>query len=333
MAIEPTLLLSARDVQRCVGIGEALETTEASLRDHANGKVVLPTKVTLDMSGLGIPNWINAMPAYVAGSKMAGLKWIGGFARDASAERLPFILGLVVLTDPHTGVPAAIMDGAYITTLRTGAAAAIAAKYLARKDASIVALLGAGVQGRSALLALSRLFRLTEVRIADITEAARVHLAAEMEKALGIRMLATDNCRKAVGEADIVVTATTADAPLVDDAWIGAGALVVSLGSYQELDTELVLRADKLVVDHREQSRHRGQLVKMYEAGLIDDEAVFAQLGEIVAGQKPGREDESERIVACLTGMALEDIALAAKAYARAKELGLGVGFNFLDGV
>ena len=149
---------------------------------------------------------------------------------------------------------------------------------------------------------------------------------------MGIEALVADDFRTAVEGADIVVTATSADEPLVAGDWVQPGALVISLGSYQELAEELVLSADKLVVDHREQSRHRGQLVKMYEAGLIDDRSVYAQLGEIVAGHKVGRSSESERNVACLTGTAFEDIALAAKVYERAQQRGLGVGFDFLGG-
>lgn len=325
-----TRLLSAQDVRHCVTMKDALETTEASLRDHGNGRIVLPCKITLDMSALGVPNWINAMPAYVEASGMAGVKWIGGFINNPKAYGLPFIIGLVILSDPWTGLPVAIMDGAEITTLRTGAAAAIAAKYLARTDSSVVALIGAGTQGRSSLLALSQLFSITQIRIADIVEENAIRLSQEIKAKLGIDAFPTNDFRAAVSGADVIITATPANEPLVVNEWVQPGAFMASLGSFQELDTELVLRVDKLVVDHREQSKHRGQLVKMFEAGMIDDHTVFAELGEIVAGHKAGREFPSDRILACLTGTAFEDIALAARVYERAKQLNLGAEFDFL---
>lgn len=326
----PTLLLSQRDIQECLTWEDIIEVVEKVFRSHGEGTTFFPAKITLDLTPVGLPNWINAMPAYVGAYGMAGIKWAGGFINNR-AKGLPYVQATIILNDRETGVPLSIQDGIWITTARTGAQTAVAAKYLARKDASVVAFIGAGAQARSTLTCLvkQKWFKLDEVRVYDVIPAASERFVHEMSEQFGIPVKAARTNQEAVEGADIIATMTTADEPLVMDEWVKKGAFVSSIGSYQELDEKLVLKADKLLVDSWDQNVHRGELVKLIERGLITCRNIYAEVGDVVAGKKPGREDDKERIVACIIGLGAHDIGAAALAYKIARKKGLGVELSF----
>ncbi len=324
-----TLLLSRTDVEWCIDMAQTVAIVERVFKAHGEGKVVMPSKITLDMSSLGIPNWMNAMPAYVEAAQVYGLKWAGGFIHNPSRYNLPYVMATMIINDPQTGVPVAFMDAGHITNLRTGASAAVAARYLARPDARVAAFVGCGAQAGMSLEALSLGFDLEEIRALDLKPQARERLVNQAAE-LGIQGGAVEDNQEAIEGADIIVTATTADEPLVMKDWVKPGALVVKLGSYQELDDALTLSADKLVVDHLGQAEHRGGLVRFFQDGRLTRGEVYGELGQIVAGALAGREDDDEIIVAALIGMGSEDVAVGAAVLKRARELGLGQRFNFL---
>jgi alanine dehydrogenase len=321
--------LSQSDVKQCIDMGQAVEIVEGVFRAHGEGRVVMPPKLTLDMSSLGIHNYMIAMPAYVEPAKTFGVKWAGGFEENPSEYNLPLVMATLTLNDPHTGVPVAMMDAVEITSIRTGASVAVAARHLARPDSSVAAFIGCGVQGLKSLEALSLVFDLQEIRAVDTDPQARERLARRAED-LDIVGQAVEDRAKAIAGADVVITATTADAPLVMKTWVEPGTFVGKLGSYQELDDDLTLTASKLIVDHRVQSEHRGELVHLLEDGRMSQDDVFAEIGEVVAGALPGRENEDEIIVGALIGMGSEDVAVGAAVLQRAREMGLGYPFDFL---
>ena len=330
---QTTLLINQEQVKSLLDMPMVLRIVEQVYRFHGEGKVVMPTKITLDL-GEGRPwppykGFMNAMPAYLGDVDMAGIKWAGGF-QDNYKVGLPYISAIILLINPKNGIFLAAMDGVYITAIRTGAASAICAKALARKDASILGIIGAGVQGRMHLRAFQQVFKLKEVRVFDIKEGAAEKYREEMKAELGLNILPKRSYQEVTEGADIVCTVTIGDEPMVKKEWLKKGSLVISAGSYQELDPGVVLSADKIVVDHWGQASHRGELAKLVEAGKIGEKNIHAEIGDILAGKKKGRERDDENILAVPIGLGSVDIGCAVEVYRKAKEKGIGTPFSFV---
>lgn len=328
-----TLLINQEQVKSLLDMPTVLNMVEQVYRSHGEGKVIMPTKITLDL-GEGQPwppykGFMNAMPAYLGDVDIAGIKWAGGF-QDNAKIGLPYISAMILLINPKNGAFIAAMDGAYITAIRTGAASAICAKVLAQKDASILGIIGAGVQGRMHLRAFQQVFKLKEVRVIDIREDVLEKYCREMKAELDLNILSKKSYQEVVDGADIVCTVTIAEEPLIRKEWLKKGTLVVSAGSYQELDSEVVLSADKIVVDHWVQASHRGELAKLVESGKIGEKDIYAEIGEILAGKKKGRERDDENILAVPIGLGSVDIRCAFEVFKKATEKGIGTAFSFL---
>jgi alanine dehydrogenase len=329
MMVTDTLLLSYADTQKFISMREVVEVVEDVFRQHGLERVAMPAKITLNMRPFGCDSAINAMPAFIEKLGVAGIKWAGGFGANPS-RGLPYIMGMLILTEPHSGKPLAVMEASWITAARTGASAAVAAKYLAPEGAKVAAIIGAGVQGRTSLAALDAVMELEEVRVADISADALSRFMDDMTGKVGMNLKKADSGQGAVAGADIIVTATRANEPVVMESWVQPRALVVSLGTRPELEESLVLSASKIVVDNWEQNTHRGQLARLYERGEINDDSIYAELSDIVAGKKAGREKGDGRIIACPIGMGSEDVAVAKAIYDRARESGLDQMFTFI---
>ncbi|MDD4716431.1 MAG: ornithine cyclodeaminase family protein, partial [Oscillospiraceae bacterium] len=286
---------------------------------HGHSQVIMPAKITLDTGeGNDWPPYggsYNAMPAYIGGNlDISGIKWVWGF-NDNRQKGLPYIGGVIILNEAQTGEVLAIMDGSYITDLRTGASAGVAARYLSNPDAKILTIFGAGVQGRMNARALSKILSLDEIRIKDIRPSAAELYAEEMSKELGLKITPCKTNEEACRGADIILTVTIADEPLVQKSWLKQGCTVLSLGSFQELDEQIPLTCDKLVVDNWEQNAHRGELMKLVHNGRLSRAGIHAELPEIVIGKAPGRENADEIICACIIGMGSTDIGVAGMLY------------------
>jgi alanine dehydrogenase len=326
-----TILLSQSDLESVIDLDDVCDTVEETFRQHGLGSVVLPAKITLDINPVDHQAWMNAMPAYVKAQEAAGIKWAGGFVNNPRDHNLPYVMATIMLNDPVTGQTLAVMDGAHITNVRTGAAAAVSAKHTAQPDVAVVAIIGAGTQGRWTLRALQRYFNISEVRVVDIRPEAVEHFIEEVQTQTDASLVGFGTADDAARGADLIFTATPADAPLVQDESIGPGATVVSIGSYQELDDGFVLAADKIIVDSVEQCLHRGELARLYEQGLLSSTDIHCELGELVAGRKTGRESPDERILVVPIGLGSLDIAVARKALTRAMQNGIGQRFAFTD--
>ena len=326
-----TMLYLTDDDVRVAGadMDLALACVEEVLKLHDKGRVNLPSKVVLDMDERRHGR-INAMPAYVGGDvHMCGIKWIAGFPNNPARYGLPRANALIVLNDADNGLPLAVMEGTRISALRTGAVTGVGARYLARPDASVAALIGAGVQSRAQLEALrSVLPVIDEVRVFDIRpEAAEAFATRHTD----VRITVAAGPEAAVRGADVVVTATVADEPIVKADWLKAGSFFAHVGSYQEEEEAVILRADKVVVDIWEEVLHRGTplLARMFTEGRIDGSRIWANIGEIINGRKPGREHDGERIFYSPLGLGSEDVAFAAKVYRKAVQQGIGVSLPF----
>ena len=270
--------------------------------------------------------FIHAMPASVKEQEVAGLKWVSGYPPN-TAKGLPYITGLLVLNDCETGVPLAVMDCAWITAMRTGASAGISAKYLARAGSDCAAMIGCGVQARTSLMALvEEMPALEEVRCYDLFPAATERFIADMTAMFpALRYVTCSSAPEAAGPADVVVTAVPIvvdPQPDLDAGMLKEGGLAVSL-DYDSAWTSAAMReCDKFCSDDI------GQLLATKEHGVYFGgipASIHADLGDLAAGTRPGREGAGERIFSMNMGIAVDDMVTARVLYQRALERGAGV--------
>ena len=318
--MEQTILyLSKADVEAVdVPMERIIGAVEAMFREKGEGRVEMPPKPGIHPRP---DSFIHAMPAYIPSLKSAGLKWVSGFPENFR-KGLPYISGLIILNDPETGIPLSVMDCTWITAKRTGAATAVATKYLARLDSRIVGILGCGVQGRSNLEALKVLFPVERVMAYDTNRESRELYAAEMSRRCGVEVEPVKTPREAVSGCDLVVTAgpiLKTPHATIQPGWLekGAFASLVDYDSYWHRDA--LREADKFCTDDIPQLEYYKTIG--YFQGIPP---VYADLGELVTGRKPGRENPAERTIGCNLGLALDDIATAPLVFKLAVEKGLG---------
>jgi ornithine cyclodeaminase/alanine dehydrogenase len=313
------LYLSRRDVET-VGLSmpEIVDALSTMFRDKGEGKIEMPPKPGIHPRE---DAFIHAMPAYVPSLGSAGVKWISGYPANPR-KGLPYITGLLVLNDPETGIPTAIMDATWITAERTGAATAVAARHLARADSSTVGIIACGVQGRSNLRALATVFAITRVKAFDIVPEIARAFADEMSARLEVDIEVVDHPREAVQGLDMVVTSGPIlkdPRPTIEPGWLAPGAFAspVDFDSYWQ--GAALAEADKVATDDVAQmDYYRG--VGYFRT----TPRPYADLGEIVAGRKPGRESDAERTICINLGIAPDDMATAILIYRRAREQGIG---------
>jgi len=326
------LWLSQSDVIAAGGLDmtAAMADVEEVFRLYAIGECVLPTKIVLhwqDHPAEGGGNHINIMPGYVGGRFDAvGLKTIASFPQNPYRHGLPRASALTILHDTEVGVPLTVMDGTLISAMRTGAVTGVGIKYLARKDATKVGLIGAGVQCRTQLMA-AKVARpgIREAAVFDIRRERAKALAVEMSQQLGIDVRVASSAEEVVRWAEILVTATTTTSPIVRDGWLSPGTFYSHVSGY-ECEYDVIRHADKVLVDDWEVVRHRmySTVALMWRDGQFSDEDLYGELGEVVAGLKPGRENDDEIIIFSPIGLGLHDIAVAHRIYHAALEKGLG---------
>ena len=324
------LFLSQEDVVAAGGLDmdACLATIEETLVLHQHGETIAPQKSALHWAD-GPANEerhgrIMAMPAYVGGSiGMAGVKWIPSVPENPS-RGLPRGIGVILLSDPDTGLPRCFMDGTVISAMRTGAVSGLAARELANPGARVLALYGAGVQARTQLLALERtLPSLEEIRLYDPNAEQTTRFVRE--QAAGRPPIAVhDDPREAARGADVLVTATMASAPYVTPDWLEPGMLVLSVSSHDPA-VETIAAADLVVTDDLEHETYHASrpLSRARAAGVLRADAVVP-LGAILAGDHPGRTSPDERILVSPVGMGIEDVAWGTAVYRRAAEMGIG---------
>jgi len=275
------------------------------------------------------------MPAHIGGDiEMCGIKWIAGFPPNPVRFGIPRAHALIILNDSWTGVPVAIMDGTYISAMRTGAVTGVGAKYLANPDSQVVGIIGCGVQARTQIMAIKTAIpSVKSLKGYDIRREASEKFAKWVSEELGIKAGAVGTAKEAVEGSDILVTVTVADEPIVKDAWLKKGSLFVHVGSYQEEEEAVIFNTDKVVVDLWHEVLHRGTplLARLYNAGRIDDKKIHANIGEIIRGKKPGRTRNEERIFFSPLGLGSEDVAVASFVYKEAKKKGLGTVLKLWD--
>ncbi len=302
-----------------MGMTDIINALEDMFKEKGEGRVEMPPKPGIHTRQ---DAFIHAMPAYIPKLQSAGMKWVSGYP-DNQKMNLPYISGLLILNNPENGFPIAVMDATWITAMRTGAATAVAAKYLARPDSSSVGIIACGVQGRSNLEALSCLFGIDKVKAFDISPQAAELFAIEMKEVIKGEIEIVNDPRDAVVGLDLVVTSGPIlknPDPVVEAGWLSEGsfASLVDFDSY--FKAEALREADKLATDDK------NQMLSYREHGYFKDTPQpYADLGEIAASKKPGRENSSERTICINLGLALADMATAIVIYKKAREKGLGI--------
>jgi len=319
MNLRSVLYLSRKDVEATqLPMEEIIDALEEMFKEKGRGKVEMPPKPGIHTR----PDaFIHAMPAYIPSLQAAGIKWVSGYPAN-QAKGLPYIAGLLILNDPETGMPLAIMDCTWITAKRTGAATAIAAKYLARAESASVGIVACGVQGRSNLEALACLFKIRKVKAYDLYPDVAQRYALEMRDHFRLDIEPVKTLSEAVKGLDIVVTSGPIlknPQPTIEPGWLAPGsfASLVDFDSYWQ--GAALHEMDKLATDDHAQMNYYRQ-----EGYFRETPTVYADLGEIAAGQKPGRESERERTASINLGLALDDVATAIRIYQRAKARGIG---------
>jgi len=317
--------LSARDIVQALPMKEAVAAMKEAFRQLSTGEAVaLPRTHIATTSPAGDALF---MPAYVPAMGRMGLKVVTLFGGNA-ARGLPRLHALVVVLDAGTGVPLAVMDGTSLTAIRTGAASGAATDLLARPGASVAAIFGAGPQAQTQLEAMCAVRPIRLARVFDTSMQRAESFAHEMGGRLGIPVEAARTPAEALAGAEVVCTATTATEPVFADRDLAPGAHINAVGSYKpsvrEIPGETVCRA-RVVVDHRPAAlAEAGDLLIPIGQGLIAKDPDYAELGEIIAGLRPGRESADEVTLFKSVGVAVQDLAAADRALANAERLGLG---------
>jgi ornithine cyclodeaminase len=310
---------------------EILAAIETSLGAQGRGQTVIEPRVHL-APGRSNGHFNVLRGAINAPVDRAGIKVVGDFV-DNYQLGYPSELGVVLLLDPRNGAPQAILDGAGITDMRTGAMTAVGAKYLARKNSKVLGHVGARGSAYWNVRLLDHLFHFDEIRVHSKRPESRTGFARRLEKDLGKKVIATQDWRSCVEGADIVVEASRLDAPepLLKTEWIKSAAFVVPYGTMSAVELSLTDIAHKLVVDDWGQCKGGpfGSLRAHVNAGKLSEKTLHAEMGQIVAGLKPGRERDDETIIFWHRGLSLSDIALAHAMIEKGQRLGIGQKLRF----
>jgi len=324
------LLLREAEVRQLLDPAACIAAVEQAFTAYSTGQAELPAVIHLDVPEQ--QGEVHVKSGHLKGGKHFAVKVACGFPGNV-ALGIPASNGLVLTFDAATGVPSALLlDNGYITDLRTGAAGAVAAKHLARMDAARVGIVGSGAQARFQARMLAHVRNFHELRIwgrdAKKTQACVDELRRDPALPRGCKFRAAASVSDAVEGADIVITVTASREPLVRPEWIKAGALVIAVGSdapdKQELDVGVLAKANRIVADSLPQCLRLGEIHHAIELAAITEGQVAAELGEITAGLKPGRQSETEIIVCDLTGIGVQDVAAAALVLERARAAGAG---------
>jgi alanine dehydrogenase len=331
MKPDGTMLLKRADVAALLDLDRCIEAVEQAFKLHMEGK-------TLSPGVLGIPSRAGGFHIKAAGLKLArtyfAVKTNGNFFENKTKFGMPNIQGIIMLCDGENGYPLALMDSIEITIVRTGAATAVAAKYLARPDSKVATIAGCGNQGRVQLRSLMKVLDLEMVYAFDSEYAVAQRFAEALSHETGVEVKPVRSLSEAVPQSDVCVTCTPSKQPILSRDLVSAGTFIAAVGAdnedKQELETALMV-SNKIVVDILEQCATIGELHHALEEDVIAKSDVHAELAEVITGRKAGRSSEEEVIIFDSTGTALQDVAAAAVVYERALSRGVGTSLNFAE--
>lgn len=317
------MILTRSDLEKLLNMKEVIEIVEEAFRELQMGTAKLPERVTITINKMR--GWMGVMPAYLERMGSLSTKIVTVFEKN-SERNLPTTMATIILNSPETGEPLAIMDGTYITAMRTGAVSGVATKYLSRKDSKIVGIFGAGVQARTQLRAMYTIRDIEKAYVYDKIREKAEKYATEMSQKLNIAVEIC-NPKNLVTKSDIIITATTSKTPLFDGKLVKPGTHLNVIGAFtpnaREVD-DTVIEKSKIIVDQKSAAlKEAGDLIIPIKKGVISEEDIYAELGEIITGIKPGRETISEITLFKSVGLGIQDCATAWLAYDKAKRKGI----------
>jgi len=319
------LMLSRNDVMKVLDMKDCIDVTEKAFAEMANGTAVLPLRTNITPpDGLSL-----YMPAYLKELGALACKIVTVYKNNPSKYNMPVIVGKVLLQDPNTGDVLCIMDGGYLTSVRTGAASGVATKYLARTgDNQVAGIFGAGVQAVSQLWAVACVRKISKALVYDTSKEAVAGFIKNMSEKLKMEIVEADSPETILAQADIICTATSSPTPIFDGAKVREGTHINGIGSHtpgaRELDTAIISRS-MLVADSYEACLNEaGDIMIPIKEGAIDKSHMRAELGEIVTGAKPARVSDSEITLFKSNGLAIQDAATAKLVYDKAVAAGIG---------
>jgi len=319
------LVLSQKDVEKLLTIELAYEADIEAYKAYSSKNAIQPPIVSIDIKKHN--GELDIKSGYSGLNDIIGVKTLSGFWDNPKSYGLPVSLGTMSLYDGRTGAPLCVMDAGSLTYFRTSAAGAYAATLLARSNSTKLAVIGTGALARMHLIATKRYFDIKTAYIYGIVEEQKRQYIADMSKRFPDIELIDCDANTAVSNADIVSTATPANKPVVMDAWVRPGTHINAFGcdmeGKQELEASIFARA-KVVVDNMTECARRGETQHCIKQGLVKKEDIYAEIGELALGEKPGRTNPDEITIFDSTGMSLQDISTASRIYEQAKKLGIG---------
>lgn len=304
---QKAFIIGEETVKKYLTPEDVIDCVEKTWRWYGEGKVIMPNKITTDMSELGVPGWFNSMPAYIGPMDVAGIKLVGGYDGNRALGR-PYIKANVMITDSRTGILRALISGDYINDMRTGAQPAIMTKLLASKT-DVVTFIGTGLMAYTSLLCMSKVLDMKEIRLCDISDEAKDRFIARFPDA-PFKFVKCASNEEGCRGADVIITVTNANANLVEEPWVKKGALVMTMGSFRETSFDVVRKADKIAVDQVGQSLHRGNVKELAEMGEITADSFDIIIPDVLAGKAKARTNPDDRIYAQIIGTGMLDVAV-----------------------
>jgi alanine dehydrogenase len=319
------LVLSEEQVRSLIDVEELITALEQAHIQYSTGKAVMPVRLVVPLPQ--IQGRITSMPGYLNEDKALGMKVVSYFQNNPK-QNLPAILATVLLFSATTGKMIAIMDGGYVTAIRTACASAMAIRALANQETPLLGILGAGVQARAHVQALCRVRKLNQIKLYSPSGTSAANIKRELEPAVGVAIDVAKSAEETVRNSDLVVTATTARQPILKSQWLKPGAHISAVGSHRPDSREIdgpTLARSKVIVDSREAIMAEcGDILLAIKEKSITENPVHAEIGEVLAGTKPGRKSASEITLYKSVGIAVQDVATAQLVYHKALELKVG---------
>ncbi|MGZ7070329.1 MAG: alanine dehydrogenase [Methanobacterium sp.] len=327
-----TILLNRSQISDLMTIKEVIESVETAYKVHAERKVQMPAKKYLFYKKFR--GDLRIMPCFIRGMDESGVKNVNVHPDNPRKFGLPTVMAMIELVDPQTGFPISVMDGTWITNMRTGAAAGVATKYLAREDSEVLGLVGAGVQAATGLEAINEIMDIKEVKVTCRTCQNREDFAETASLKYGIEVKAVDTIKEAVKGSDVLLTTTPAREPVVKSKWVEKGTHINAMGAdapgKQELDSH-VLQNARIFIDCWDQASHSGEINIPVHEGLVRRSDIIGKIGDVILGNVSGRTSDEEITVFDSTGLAVQDIVTAWNVYEKAVKQGIGKKMNFLE--
>lgn len=323
------LILTRSQVNSVISMKDCIYAVENAFKEFALGTARVPSRVTMTPTD---GNWFAVMPAYLARQGALATKIVSVYPRNQAEAGLPNVLATIILNDPETGQVAAILEGSYITAMRTGAVSGVATKHLARSNSKTLGIFGAGVQARKQLEAVSEVRSIEKVIVYDKDRSKALSFISDEKGKSNSEISLGNSAREVVRAADIIVTATTSPSPVLNGQDIRPGTHINAIGAYapetRELDDATITNS-KIVVDSMNAAlSEAGDIIIPLRDGVIHPEDIWAELGEIVTGKKPGRTSNEEKTFFKSVGLGIQDAAVAMLVFKKAQSLGLGTNFD-----